>query len=439
MCFTKKSNKASCFHTLSKSDKAISIFLCLAFTLFALYKTILTCVGNEANYLGFNIPDLMINYQGGFIRRGLLGEIMYQVFLIHPYPFHTVLIYTETIIFTAFLALSFYVFHKLKSIPIMPLAILTGGLTSYRRDFLMIILAFIVIHLMIQYVKHNNKMYLILAEASIIIAVLIYEPSFFFIEPISMFIYYINYDKKRKNRLKKAISTLFVFCLPIATMLIVCSAKGTTTQAEDIWQSWSPLFDYLNVEQPNMPSAIQFLSKSESVSNVAMFHLGINFGIGIGCKLGFNIFQVLGYPLFFAGIYFLTITIPQKVISVENTKLLSSLFLFQFICLLPMFTILSCDFGRTILYVTFTSYYLVYLIKNNNVEIHMKYIDSISDKVSKILNGISSQKKILWHLIILTIVPFQFCMGVSISHPLISEYWPIVLPKIQSLLSYIGL
>jgi hypothetical protein len=36
-------------------------------------------------YETFGISDWLINYQGGFLRRGLAGEVLWRLYQLHPY------------------------------------------------------------------------------------------------------------------------------------------------------------------------------------------------------------------------------------------------------------------------------------------------------------------------------------------------------------------
>lgn len=416
-----------------------SIGLSVIFLLLASYKVVDAVFFSTPNYNDFRIPDLMINYQGGFVRRGVLGEMIYQAFLIRPFPLYDFVVYIETGVFLLFLILSCFVFHKLKWTPIMPFAILVWGLTTYRRDFLILLITFWVFQAIIIYVKSHQIKYLMASLTITILSILIYEPSFFIIVPISMLIFYQG-EKRRTCYFRKLAETLLVFSVPIAIMIFVCIAKGTTEQADKIWQSWTPLFEYLNMERPNIPDAISFLSKSESISDVAMLHLNLNYGLVIGNYLGIDYNLVLGSLLFFVGMYFLALTIPQKEPSNKLTQKLSSIYLFQFICLLPMFSILSCDFGRTILYVVYSSYYLLFLLKRYDFEISMPYLDSISNKTVTFLQRIPRNKCFLLHLLVIFFIPFNICRGIPIFHSLLLDvYGPYVQKNIIFLQNIFGL
>lgn len=411
----------------SKVEYYISVFFSLFFLFLLVRRAIKTCFNIDANYSTFNISELMINYQGGFVRRGLIGELMFQLFQIHPYSFHITIVFIEAFVFVIFAIISYYVFYKLKYAPIMPFAIIVGGLTWYRRDFFMLIIVFFVFSLITTYAKKRQIKHLISAIGVIILSILIYEPSFFFVVPISMLLYYRSLDTTPKCTFKKIQNTFIVFSLPILTMLLACTAKGTTEQAEAIWHSWTPLFEYLNIDQPMMPEAIQFLSRSENINNVVMFHLGLNFGVGQNIRLGTSPSLVIGSLLFFIGTFYLTATTPQRDSLKKSTRQLISIYLFQSICLIPMFTILSCDFGRTILYVIFTSYYLLYFCEKNNLNLSIPHVNCISKKMTCCLSRIPFLSSWPIHLVVLSLLPFNLCAGIPFSRTLfLYEYWPII-------------
>ncbi|MCQ2771324.1 MAG: hypothetical protein MJ236_05955 [Clostridia bacterium] len=319
----------------------------------------------------------------------------------------------------------------------MPYAIIIAGVTAYRRDFLVIMIAFYIFHSLIKYIKSRKPKYIILAIGSTIISLLIYEPTFFFIVPISTVIYYQNSNTNVCN-FKKYLITSFVFGLPIITMIALCFSKGTAIQASTIWESWSPLYEYLGVSQPTPPALIQFLSKSESIGNVSMWHLKANYGLNVNDGFSLNPLLVFGSLLFFAGMYFLTISTPQEVFSKRKSRILSNIYIFQFVCLAPMFSVLSCDFGRTILYVIFTSYFLLYLSERHNIKISMKHIDLISKKTVKLLHCMSTKKRLLLHISVLVLVPFNLWCGISITHPFILNFSHII-TKTMILLKSLGI
>lgn len=362
-------------------------------------------------YSGFYVSDFMINYQGGFIRRGLLGELLYQIFLIHPFPIHWAVLGFMGGAFILFITLCLYVFHRMKIFPIMPFSIIIVGFWEYRRDFFMIIMAFFIYKFLFEYFKKNRVSYLVLTILLSTLAILIYEPSFFFLIPISMLLYSSIKIKTKPTTSRLGFVMPFVF--PITAMLTVCLASGGKEAAESIWHSWSPLFAYLNLEAPKM-TAIHFLAKP--IPDVMLWHLDINFNIESG--LFYVVKRIFQFLLFITGMFYLTVNAPSLNTSYERKRILSNIFIVQFISLLPMFSVLSCDVGRTILYVVYSTYFLAFFIENSSYNISFHFVDKFSNKIVSYLDGLRFLRSDLCYFLVMICVPFGLYLGVQISRPL---------------------
>ena len=75
--------------TISKPIK----FICLAFFTWAIALAVISQIAaftdliqGDYGYQTFQISDWMINYEGGFVRRGLIGQILWTIYQCHPYP-----------------------------------------------------------------------------------------------------------------------------------------------------------------------------------------------------------------------------------------------------------------------------------------------------------------------------------------------------------------
>lgn len=424
----------------SKIERCIAMALCVALFLLVAYRIALTIIHFDINncYSSWGISEYMINYQGGFVRRGIIGELLYQIFQIHPYPLSTVVLWFDICVFAIFIIVAFYVFYKKHWLPIMPLAILVYGILGYRRDFLMMLFAFAVYYFMFQYIKKRRKTFLIYSVLLSSISIFIYEPSFFFIVPISMLLYWNSLEQK--SILSNTLKVLKVFILPLFCMGIVCTAKGSKEIADIIWNSWQPLFDYQGITCENIGASVAFLGMS--TSDAVTMHLGYNYGIGINERYGFDPLVVSGSLLMFIGIYFLIIKTPSLTHNTKESQiLLSDMYIFQFICLLPMFTILSCDFGRTINYVVYTTYFLVYFSEKYQVKNDLHMISKFSNRVCGFFdNRVMSS---LWfYIIVLMLMPLGYilrCYSFIPSWPSWQRIHLIVFPKLQSLFSIFGL
>jgi len=84
-------------------------------------------------------------------------------------------------------------------------------------------------------------------------------------------------------------------------------------------------------------------------------------------------------------------TYRKGVVSkVDNTKSLSAILLFQIICMIPMFTVLSCDYCRTVLYVVASSIFMHYHLCKEKIILHLPW--SLDCKYFSLVDSIRNQK-----------------------------------------------
>ena len=75
------------------AEKAMTAFLFAVTCSIALYAFIYM-----PGYNGFEISDWMINYQGGFVRRGLVGELLFMLEKVKPYNLRYAVIGIDTLL-----------------------------------------------------------------------------------------------------------------------------------------------------------------------------------------------------------------------------------------------------------------------------------------------------------------------------------------------------
>lgn len=198
-------------------------------------------------YTSFEISDWLINYQGGFVRRGLCGELLYRAYQVHPFNVR-VFLYSLCILMSVLSAISVYFWFKKKGWSLFIVA--SGFFFLYilfrpyaRRDLLMLALMIGVIYLYGRYLRNKHLKTLVTLEILSVLMVLVHESSFFFIFPILFF-----YDFSR--RLESDTSVLPAFMKAFAlfsplfiTMGMVSIYKGNEVVANDIWASWTDLFN----------------------------------------------------------------------------------------------------------------------------------------------------------------------------------------------------
>ena len=180
----------------------------------------------------WTIGEWLINYQGGFVRRGLSGQIIYflsNIFKISP----IYLIWFISIISYIFLIKESLKIAKDKVSnlfllsPIVFLAPLVGNFLI-RKDILMLLLFLINLKIL---KKENSN--IILMQIVNILGTLIHEVFAIFSFPIQIFIFWKKIKSKRKNFI-----TFTNFLIPIFTFCLCLIFKGDNNQAIDIHNSW---------------------------------------------------------------------------------------------------------------------------------------------------------------------------------------------------------
>ena len=334
------------------------------------------------DYETYEISDWMINYEGGFVRRGLIGQCLLWANHIHSFDIRYAIVLIEAFFYVLFLYLIFKIFNKYKwSLlgAMFPIVCSTTSLTVYRRDFMMLCLCYLSYKLFFRYLKDNRINSLIISIMIMSVSITIYEPIFFVMVPVLV----LQYWNKKKN----IINSLFIFLIPILCMVLSCIFRGTDNQVNDIWQSWLPyLSQYVDIQNENIGFAIQFLG----LTNQEVFSLHYE------CTFRDNmpLWTIITLIIVFSLAYFLCTYVPS--VYREGKRLcenfdkyeLSKILLFQLFIQLPIFTFLSCDYGRTIPMSLYTSFFIFHMSKKNGYKVYVtNIIGNTSDKIINSLNS----------------------------------------------------
>lgn len=334
------------------------------------------------DYETYEISDWMINYEGGFVRRGLIGQCLLWANHIHSFDIRYAIVLIEAFFYVLFLYLIFKIFNKYKwSLlgAMFPIVCSTTSLTVYRRDFMMLCLCYLSYKLFFRYLKDNRINSLIISIMIMSVSITIYEPIFFVMVPVLVLQYW--------NKKKDIINSLFIFLIPILCMVLSCIFRGTDNQVNDIWQSWLPyLSQYVDIQNENIGFAIQFLG----LTNQEVFSLHYE------CTFRDNmpLWTIITLIIVFSLAYFLCTYVPS--VYREGKRLcenidkyeISKILLFQLFIQLPIFTLLSCDYGRTIPMSLYTSIFIFHMSKMNGYKVYVtNIIGNTSDKIINSLNS----------------------------------------------------
>lgn len=212
-----------------------------------------------------------------------------------------------------------------------------------------------------------------------------------------MMVYGCIVMRKEKKQWHKIFCSLAIPFLPaLITMSLVCFFKGDEATANAIWQSWDDAFrnypDGLNDYQhtaDNIGYGVGALAWKTMTT--VRFHLSLNLFHGTPIRAltaqDYAVFPLLVW-LFVATFYMVTHINSIKIAAYrlagapQATRIMSVLLL-QFVFMLPMFTVLSCDYGRTIPYWVFSSLFALHVF--GDLEWHS--VERIAAKATHAMSG----------------------------------------------------
>ena len=312
--------------------------------------------------------EWLINYEGGFVRRGLLGQLVYELSNLFKINIISIILFSQISAYIIYYSIFIYLFTKLKinffwiififsSISFLyPL----GELEALGRKEIFILLFFIIFSI----IKITNiKNLFIIFFIFFGISNLIHEITFFYIHYYFLIIYL-----KYKIHIKKTIHIkYYFFTLILIFILIYLNAYlGRSVQIDKIVDSYSKL----NIIIDSSLGAIGWLSKSlewallNTINKISI----------MGILRYFYILIIYLIPI----LYFIKIKENKlnKYINIKNVVFVSILFS------IPIY-ILVLDWGRvTYLNYNFLMILIIFLFNNNLVD--NKYINIKSEKISNI-------------------------------------------------------
>tara|TARA_Y100001968_G_scaffold332605_1_gene391439 strand:- start:5660 stop:6883 length:1224 start_codon:yes stop_codon:yes gene_type:complete len=320
----------------------------------------------------WTIGEWLITYQGGFVRRGLGGSLIYTIssrLNINP-------IYIVQIICFVLFILFLYLLKDCKKYfsilflfsPIVSLSPLLGNYIV-RKDICGIVAYALCTKLII---KHKKLTSFLVVNIISSISILNHESYFFFALPSLILLYSFSLKGNKKFLLLKSLC----FLMPsIITSFICFYMKGNLQIAFEINKSWEQI-SYListreSVFSTDLDGAINSLSWSlKDAISIPLSTMTIFVGKGF---------------LWLPAVWMLTIFLAAQIFVGDrnkcNAKLKANILLIQFASISPLF-IFGSDFGRWIfLWISSSIFLTISIIKINylNNEI-IKKIQNISPK-----------------------------------------------------------
>ncbi len=354
-------------------------------------------INNACLYSSWSISDWLINYEGGFVRRGLCGEILYGLYQVHPYPVRGVILILGFTGFFFFMVLLIGVFRREGWSPVLLIApyliqmptFLADNLFWLRKDHWLLLLAYGIFYFYTRYICHRDILSLVAMQFFFVVVLLIHEAAFFFTFPLLIAHYFLATYRKI-NLVGKSLGAVFLLFLPAAlTMGAVCLFKGNQVVAEAIWTSWKPCMEAYPLpcdDVTNIGPGVDALTWD--TLGTFESHMTVNW-------MGWFLKPIPSFPftlINLVGVYYLvsrlnTVDLGWNRLKKFDSSRMGLFLLLQGIFMVPLFTVLSCDFGRTIPYWVFSSLFAYHFLKEEATVFPMglnRASEWLQDQISKI-------------------------------------------------------
>ena len=324
---------------------------------------------DSLHYHTRDLSAFLINYQGGFVRRGLGGEIVYRLSALFSCDPKVIIIPFNTACTFLLVALFVYWFRKRHLCwYVLPLEIFLGCAWFIQWPAIMdstLMLLFILMLYLFNSL-HRNALRIVCITIVMLFTLNLHEASVYFCFPV-MFLLLWNDNKTTKT------GVLF-FSLFTATMLVLISKfHGDQSTVDAIHASWGDVFN----EEPTRFDFAESLSWS--FFDTAQMHIHRNFGSPTYLPSAISFLQLYlkGFyirPFVLLLIYYvMTNTVfvfrrNDSSLNLQDRKNICYLMTFQFLSLILMFTILSCDWVRVVCYWTLSSYAIFLMVDRKTID-----------------------------------------------------------------------
>lgn len=295
------------------------------------------------------ICEWLINYEGGFVRRGLIGQLLYWIYQICPYSVSDVIVYLfflGTGLLTVLLVKLFV--DRGMSLFILPFPVCLFTFWGYRfmisrRDAWMLILAYFLFRMYNEFIHSRSQRYLIGMNLLIVLGVLIHESFIIIAFPIVFF--HFLYFQRHDHMIRSVLIWIPAILAPVA---IIC--LGSRQAVPAITASWESLFTQNPLGEPFALDEIYYEYLTQSLSlNYIIDRLNTSW---LSCGVWIIPRWVLNLYVFVAVYYLVTqlniINLGWNKSKMIDSIQLSNIVIFQFLCILPDMLFMSDDMARNI-------------------------------------------------------------------------------------------
>jgi hypothetical protein len=354
-------------------DRILVLVTCFLLSAILIRSSILFLQHSSTSY---GLTEWLINYEGGFTRRGLLGQLL---FLVHENIFLKVnYIVLMLCIFLYLYIFYFFIIKLNKTFPILfllsPLMLGMPILTDFfiRKDILGLLLLIFLVYICKSKLKSLN--FFICINSIYILSILVNETIFFY-SFLIIFLFILERKKIYEKVLNNIISTLLILSpsLIIFLILIIYNANFEGSSAihnswENLWSAISPQ-DCCDYEMGGEILALE----NEKINFFNLYNLIKNYPTNILAWL---------ITIFTSFVFIINFLKESQI----KKKYLLKILIVQLISLLPLF-FFAGDWGRWIFF--WISSTMIAYIYNINLNYNfLKLLDVFCNKLitKKIFN-----------------------------------------------------
>ncbi len=361
---------------IKKFNNYFFIYLSLLFLFGIFWLYIKHSVGNDST-----ISEWIINYQGGFIKRGLIGEICFQIAIHFDLSLRFVIFLFQSLIYSIFLILIYIFFRNIPTNLIIILSIFTPIFLLYpiaeievlARKETFVFIGFLLL-LNISNFNYSSNLPLYYVFFVLPIICLIWEPVVFFFP----FIASVLVIRLRNNQITTLLSKITICFIPALIVVMIIVTNPITPENHSIMAN--SLKE--NFGEDCYMSCGMLLSRSSIISQFLGTYEAVMFE------------SLIRYPLIiligFGPIFLLSFNskLKKEVLFFKHFKNLLHPILLLLTPILIQFAMMG-DWGRIVnISYTFTALFYFYLLQNNLLEINL-------EKIEKKISFIQNKKSLL--------------------------------------------
>lgn len=217
---------------------------------FFIYISILIIIFNFTFFVieksPFQYSDWLINYQGGFVRRGLPGEIFYQLYKLTSIPLDLIVFFSVSLLYI-FFAINFVKFTSNIKLNLLNLLILFSPLSfiypvmeqkvSGRKDIIFIFLV-IFLTMILDKLKFEHQKYLIIL---LVLISAFSHTGFIVFTPIFFLLFIVSNHKNSFWKILRELIIISAFSILILLLILF----NTSIDNQSIYKICEAIKDYL--------------------------------------------------------------------------------------------------------------------------------------------------------------------------------------------------